>query len=48
MLGDALAAVSLFPEVQHSAVSAVQRACLTMIGRGDESRIPEMVELLEG
>ncbi len=48
MLGDALAAVSLFSEVQRDATSAVQQACLNLIRRGDESRIPEMVDLLEG
>jgi hypothetical protein len=48
MLGAALAAVSLFPEVQPDATEAVQEACLNLIRRGDESRIPEMVDLLEG
>jgi hypothetical protein len=48
MLGDALAAVSLFPDVQQDAVAAVQQACLNLIRLGDESRIPEMVDLLEG
>lgn len=48
MLGDALAAVSLFPDKQSDAVHGVQQACLNMIRRGNESRIPEMVELLEG
>jgi hypothetical protein len=48
MLGDALAAVSLFPAVQGEAVAGVQRASLNLIRRGDESRIPEMVDLLEG
>jgi len=48
MLGDALAAVSLFPEVQPDAVNGVQEACLNLIRRGDETRIPEMVDLLEG
>jgi uncharacterized DUF497 family protein len=48
MLGDALAAVSLFPNVQQDAVSGVQHACLNLIRRGDESRIPEMADLLEG
>jgi len=47
-LGDALAAVSLFSEVQPEAVDGVQHACLNLIRRGDESRIPEMVDLLEG
>ena len=47
MLGDALAAASLFPEVQSDAVNGVQGACLNLIRRGDESRIPEMVDLLE-
>lgn len=48
MLGDALAAVSLFPEVQPDAVDGVQNAALNLIRLGDESRIPEMVDLLEG
>jgi hypothetical protein len=48
MLGDALAAVSLFSEVQREAVKRVQHACLSLIQRGDESRITEMVDLLEG
>ena len=47
MLGDAIAAVSLFPEVQPDAVNGVQHASLNLIRRGDESRIPEMVDLLE-
>ena len=47
-LGDALAAVALFGGVQEDARSAVQQACLTLIRKGDESRIPEMAELLEG
>jgi hypothetical protein len=46
MLGDVLAAVSLFPKVQSDAVNGVQHACLNLIRRGDESRIPEMVDLL--
>ena len=48
MLGDALAAVSLFPMVQRDAESGVQNAALNLIRRGDESRIPEMVDLLAG
>ena len=48
ILGDALAAASLFPKVQPDAVNGVQHACLNLIRRGDESRIPEMVDLLEG
>jgi hypothetical protein len=47
MLGDAMAAVSLFPSVQADAKEGVQRACLNLIRRGSESRIPEMVDLLE-
>lgn len=47
MLGDALAAVSLFSDVQPEALTATQQASLNLIRRGDESRIPEMVELLE-
>ena len=48
MLGDAVAAVSLFPEVQSDAKNGVQQACLDVIWRGDESRIPEIADLLEG
>ena len=48
VLGDALAAVSLFPQVQSDALEGVQYASLNLIRRGDESRIPEMVDLLEG
>ena len=44
MLGDALAAVSLFPQVQSDAKNGVQEASLNLIRRGDEYRIPEMVE----
>ena len=47
-LGDALAAVALFPAVQSDATNDVRRAALSLIQRGDESRIPEMVDLLEG
>lgn len=46
-LGDALAAVSFFPRKQPDAVVSVQNACLNLIRDGDESRIPEMVDLLE-
>ncbi|NQU06460.1 MAG: hypothetical protein HQ568_10235 [Calditrichaeota bacterium] len=46
--GDAIAAVSLFTDKQSDARTGVQRACLELIRRGDESRIPEMAELLEG
>jgi hypothetical protein len=45
-LGDALAAVSLFRDVQPSASAAVTQACLAMIRQGNESRIPEMTDLL--
>jgi hypothetical protein len=45
-LGDALAAVSLYQKVQPAASAAVQQACLAMIRLGDESRIPEMSDLL--
>jgi hypothetical protein len=48
MLGDAVAAVSLFSGVQAEAVDAVQEACLSLIRRGDESRIPELADLLTG
>ncbi len=47
MLGDALAAVSLFSPVQQDAVNLVQHASLSLIQRGDETRFPEMVDLLE-
>lgn len=47
MLGNALAAVSLFATVEPQAVEGVQNASLNLIRRGDESRIPEMVDLLE-
>lgn len=47
MLGDALAAASLFAGKQAAAVNGVQHACLNLIRLGDESRIPEMVDLLE-
>lgn len=33
---------------QSEAKNAVQQACLNLIRLGDESRIPEMVELLDG
>lgn len=48
MLGDAVAAVSLFPKVQPDAITALQTACLSLIRRGDEARVPEMVDLLDG
>lgn len=48
MRSDAIAAVSLFPTVQSDAIYSVQMAFLDMIRRGDASRIPEMVDLLEG
>ncbi len=47
MLADALAAASLFPGKQADAVTDVQHACISLIRLGDESRIPEMVDLLE-
>ncbi len=47
ILGDALGAVSLFSDVQREAVNGVQHASLRLIQRGDESRIPEMVDILE-
>jgi len=34
--------------VQDEARTSVQRASLSLIRRGDESRIPELVDLLEG
>jgi len=45
-LGDALAAVSLYQTVQPAASAAVQQACIAMIRQGDESRIPEMSDLI--
>jgi len=48
MLGDALSAVSLFSVVQWDATTGVQNACLNLIQLGNESRITEMVDLLEG
>jgi hypothetical protein len=48
MLGDVLAALSLFSTVDQQVVGDVQNACLDLIRRGDESRISEMVDLLEG
>ncbi len=48
MLGNALAAVSLFQDVQPDAKEGVQLAALNLIRLGNESRIPEMVDLLEG
>jgi hypothetical protein len=44
-MGDVLAAVSLLPSQQNIS-DLVTGACLTLIRRGDESRIPELVELL--
>lgn len=44
-LGNVLAAVSLLP-IQYGINSLVTEACLTMIRQGDESRIPELVDLL--
>ncbi|MDY0103198.1 MAG: hypothetical protein RBS07_09660 [Lentimicrobium sp.] len=44
-LGDVLAAVSLLPE-QENINTLVTHTCLTLIRRGDESRIPELVALL--
>jgi hypothetical protein len=46
MLGDAGAAVSLFNEVQQDAKTAVKQGCMDLIRRGDESRVPEMADLL--
>jgi hypothetical protein len=45
-LGEALAAVALFKDVDPEAKAAVEETCLKMIELGDESRIPEMVDLL--
>jgi hypothetical protein len=47
MLGDALAAVSLCTKKQPDAAEAVQNASLNLIRDGDESRIPEVVDLIE-
>ncbi len=46
-LGNALAAVTLFSEVQLDAKRSVQEAALNLIRNGDEARIPEMSDLLE-
>jgi hypothetical protein len=45
-LGDALAAVSLSPNPEGIG-RLVTDACLRLIRRGDESRIPELAELLQ-
>jgi ankyrin repeat protein len=45
-LGDALAAVSLSP-AQDGISNVVTEACLTLIRRGDESRILELSDLLD-
>lgn len=44
-LGNTLAAASLLP-IQYEIRSYVTQACLTMIRQGDESRIPELLDLL--
>jgi hypothetical protein len=44
-LGEALSAADLFPK-QEDAREGVIQACLNFIGRGDETRIPELVDLL--
>ncbi|MHC4665852.1 MAG: hypothetical protein ACYS9T_07850 [Planctomycetota bacterium] len=44
-LGEALAAVALFPQ-QTDAKDGVVQACLNFIRHGDETRIPELVDLL--
>ncbi len=46
-LGDALAAVALIPKKQEDVEESVQQAALNLIRRGDESRIPEIADLLE-
>ena len=46
-VGDAIAAVSLFVDGQPNAKKGAEEASLSLIRRGDESRIPEMVDLLE-
>jgi hypothetical protein len=46
-LGNALAAVSLSPD-PGGIDRLVTDACLRLIRRGDESRIPELAELLQG
>ena len=48
MLGDALAAIWLFPDVRLEAATLVQRACVDLTQRGDEARIPETADPLEG
>jgi hypothetical protein len=45
-IGEALAAVDLFPE-QAGAKEGVVQACLNFIKQGDETRIPELADLLD-
>jgi len=47
VLGEALAAVDLFPEKQADAKDGVVEACLNFIRRGDETRIPELADMLD-
>ncbi len=45
-LGEALAAVGLFPG-QADTIQQVVQACLNFIRRGDETRIPELIDMLD-
>lgn len=45
-IADVVSAVALFDELQPEAKEAAQQASLRMIRRGDESRIPELVHIL--
>ncbi len=46
-LGNALGAVSMFDRAQEEAKEHVEATCIALIRRSDESRIGEMVDLLE-
>jgi hypothetical protein len=46
-VGKVIAAVALFGNFQEQAKEGVVQTCLTFIRRGDESRIPELSDLLE-
>lgn len=44
-LGDALAVASLLPDLTDM-ISVITQACISLIGLGDEARIPELTDLL--
>jgi hypothetical protein len=46
-LGEALAAVSFFPAALLDAKEGVVQTCLDFIRRGDETRIPELIDMLD-